>query len=439
MQKFEELERIQKQGTSVGGNGQTGSESASDPSKSTYLDDEQQEELFKKTLQSNVYSEIMYEREKVLSDDDEQEPTYSSDEDYVDGSNNDGMGYYSEDEELNFENLCVVDGSEGEDLVEENFDEDTDDGKRSKKKRKAVTKRSNGKGVKNEGNLNDLIITDPNFNFLVESNTKSKEKKSSVEVLQIPPTEKLNWAKIIQPLTENECSVKSVRTEFVIDMSQSSDDVRVYKKQVSNGVGGKVFMLNTQEDVIITDNLIEYDFESLGSEPFEGILIDPPYERMDVQDLKKLPLDEEWFMKRGYCFIWIDKKYMVDVIKIMREFEFEYVDSMVWVKENLDQTFTKNTSHLLPISKLTLVIFRKMNELTKSMSIMHQRNPDTVMDFDKSVDNPKFRPPVVFQMIETLLYSSNRLLELWGDGSYLNCKQKTQSKWTTVKEVPNHR
>ena len=137
-------------------------------------------------------------------------------------------------------------------------------------------------------------------------------------------------------------------------------------------------------------------------------------------------------MSRGYCFVWVEKKHTVEIIKIMKDFEFEYVDSMCWVKQNLNQTFSTTHSELFPKAKLSLFIFRKMNALTKEIDLKHQRNPDVVFDFEK--DNPRERPPIVFHIIETLLCSSNRFLELWSEGCYLSCKYKTSSKWMSIKE-----
>ncbi|KAL9650780.1 hypothetical protein ABK040_001830 [Willaertia magna] len=286
-----------------------------------------------------------------------------------------------------------------------------------------------------------------------------KKKSSEIEIVNVPTSKRVlsSWAKQIQAISkENSLKVVEESPLFDFSIDDDEDDITYYCsssimseedqvpmslncKQEEDIVKSTLYKFNYKEDVILVDDMFNFDFKSLcnkfGEPLFEGVLIDPPYDTIDIKDLKKLPLNEDWFLTRGYCFIWIEKEYTVQVIKIMKEFEFEYVDSLCWIKERLDQSFSKEeNSNLLPKTKLTLFIFRKKNDKTKNMPIKHQRSPDVILDFKR--DNPRERSPLIFNMIETLLYNSTRFLEIWGEGVYNNVEYKTNTKWITLKSAP---
>lgn len=71
----------------------------------------------------------------------------------------------------------------------------------------------------------------------------------------------------------------------------------------------------------------------------------------------------------------------------MKQWKFEYAENLTWVKKNVNNTFVMDDYAYFAKSKLSLFIFRKMNEETKKMDIRHQRNPDVVFDFIKQDRN----------------------------------------------------
>ncbi|KAG2387016.1 hypothetical protein C9374_002051 [Naegleria lovaniensis] len=476
MQKFEELEKLQQNQHHAKASSSTSSERNHQDESSSYLDEAQQEELFKRTshhsIQSNIYADIMRNFDDIES---EEEGLAATSSDYSD----DDADYQEDDEEAveivsddNFEECVDEDieeedtelqldsvGEDEEDVISSMTEKDETHAKRTKKKRKTTSQRkSHRKGASHHSSESDpstnvdiaSMLLDPNMNFLkmIEKASHNKsgnsKKSTSTEIVNIPTSNKvLNaWAKIIQPIDLEECELRhEIQCPTMIRLSGNklTSKIVVQRQQqrndsCSSSSSGMVYHIQTKEDVITTPNVLTFNFKKISKNgPFEGILIDPPYDDIEVEDLKKLPLDKEWFIQKGYCFIWVEKEFTVQVIKIMKEFDFDFVDSMCWVREELNQSFSTAPSNLFPKSKLSLFIFRKKNSLTKSMHLKHQRNADVVFDFKK--ENPRERPSIVFHVIETLLFSSNSFLELWGEGCYKHCKHKTPTKWTIIKEI----
>ncbi|EFC48606.1 predicted protein [Naegleria gruberi] len=333
MQKFDELEKLKSSNLSecaasssssksmVNGKGKEPAETTLDGGAITpleedsYLNEELQEELFKRTshhsIQSNIYSEIMsnYNTEQgeldEMDDGDGQEASdYSSDEDYVDNFQ-DGESDGSTEENLN---ICV---SDSEIVNEESFDEeeeeeiiDDEESSRAKKKRKSnqTNGRKRNTQKKGDNTIKDLVTLDPNMNFLnsFEGNSTTNSKKSratsNIEIVNIPTAEKIlnSWAKHIQRVTPKECKKYKAYSECqTIDLTNFEEDLsgklmfnRTNSKKSSTFVSS-VYTFDTEEDVIITNRVLDYNFKSIcKNQPFEGILIDPPYHSIQVKDLK---------------------------------------------------------------------------------------------------------------------------------------------------------
>lgn len=338
MKKFEELEKIKQ-------NHHASSSSCSQnhhDDSSCYLNEEQQEELFKRTshhsIQSNIYAEIMRNFDTTLGISEEEEleesDHSSDDEDYQEDeedafdeciSDDDN---YEEEEELDHdfeeENAELPLDSMNHDrfhseeeflsMTEEEEDsnnESNEKTKRTKKKRKTSQRKSNRKSHHQDSTtcashaMRDIsMLLDPNMNFLkmMESSHKSTnlgtpKKKKSTEIVTIPTSNKIlsAWAKMIRPITLEECDLCKISPTSTIISSKISSKMIVkrndhqdnHQHDACHQSLGMVYHIQTTEEVIITHDLLNFNFQEISNQkgPFEGILIDPPYDSIQVEDL----------------------------------------------------------------------------------------------------------------------------------------------------------
>jgi hypothetical protein len=50
-------------------------------------------------------------------------------------------------------------------------------------------------------------------------------------------------------------------------------------------------------------------------------------------EIKKLPLEKSYFLKKGYIFIWIEKEFISDLFFLFDEKGYNYVDNLTWVNQ----------------------------------------------------------------------------------------------------------
>jgi hypothetical protein len=220
-------------------------------------------------------------------------------------------------------------------------------------------------------------------------------KDDTCEIIKIPEDPiPIPWCKTIIPLLESE--------------EKENGKIHVKKK--------------IKEEGILVESISKFNFQSLPS--FDAILIHSNYKT--IHQLKQLPLDKNYLIKRGYIFIWIEKENISEMMNYFEKINFIYVENMVWVKKELNNQYSKEDYFFTKKSKRTLFIFKKNNEETKKLDIRHQRNPDTVFDFKEPME-------FVYSIVETLLFTSKQnnipFLELYSSFPF----QKREN-WISIRE-----
>ncbi|KAI8970296.1 hypothetical protein BDF20DRAFT_890435 [Mycotypha africana] len=192
------------------------------------------------------------------------------------------------------------------------------------------------------------------------------------------------------------------------------------------------------------NNLISVDLTQYGTN-FNAVYMDPPLllpgeapspGKISIEDFAKLNVQD--IVQTGFLFIWLEKEWIQKVVSITAKWGFKYVENFCWIKKNINNQISKSPYTYFNKSKLTLLIFRKEGEI----ELRHQRNPDCIFDFIR----PKLpdeitekKPPFMYKVIETLLPTAiynaetnpngDKLLELWAKKNF-----KRQG-WTSIVET----
>ncbi|KAF9167385.1 hypothetical protein BGX20_011621 [Mortierella sp. AD010] len=189
-----------------------------------------------------------------------------------------------------------------------------------------------------------------------------------------------------------------------------------------------------------TSNILDLDLTRFGTD-FQAIYMDPPLLRegqepgpnkITLEQLSQLNISA--ILPRGFLFIWIEKEFLPDVVRMAEKWELRYVENFCWIKKNTNNQISCEKSLYFNSSKLSLLIFRREADI----DIRHQRSPDCVFDYIKPVNSEELseeKPLFLYELIETLLpqavYSENnpngdKMLELWA-------RRGTRRKgWTSV-------
>ncbi|KAI8971127.1 hypothetical protein BDB01DRAFT_854975 [Pilobolus umbonatus] len=191
------------------------------------------------------------------------------------------------------------------------------------------------------------------------------------------------------------------------------------------------------------DNIINTDLSKYGTD-FSAVYMDPPLLLPGESPCKgKITIDEfatldvSSIVKAGFLFIWLEKEWLQRLVNITSKWGYKYVENFCWIKKDINNQINKSQYKYFNKSKLSLLIFRKEGDI----ELRHQRNPDCVFDYVR----PKLpdeiterKPPFMYGVIETLLPNAvyhpennpggTRLLELWAK------KEQRRQGWTTIVE-----
>ncbi|KAI8377832.1 uncharacterized protein BYT42DRAFT_571867 [Radiomyces spectabilis] len=191
------------------------------------------------------------------------------------------------------------------------------------------------------------------------------------------------------------------------------------------------------------DDILSTDLKQFG-QGFSAVYMDPPLllpgeepvpGKIHIDDLAKLNVSE--IVDAGFLFIWLEKEWLQRIVNITATWGFKYVENFCWIKKNINNQFHKSPYTYFNKSKLSLLIFRKEGEI----ELRHQRNPDCVFDFVRPPlpdEVSEAKPAFMYDVIETLLPNAvyhaeknpkgEKLLELWAK------KGQRRTGWTTVVE-----
>ena len=185
----------------------------------------------------------------------------------------------------------------------------------------------------------------------------------------------------------------------------------------------------------MTRSLLTWDFKDLPDNDFLAVLMDPPWQPRDTPSPDSSPyITAEEFsqlafphekMKGGFIFIWVEKEDIPQIFRVMAQWNFVYVENLVWVKKEANNRVSERDSPYFRRSKASLFIFRKETDV--HIELKHQRNPDVIFQFlvpaplgvDSTAHPQESKPPMIYSIIETLLPEAMsrpkccRFLELW--------------------------
>jgi N6-adenosine-specific RNA methylase IME4 len=127
-------------------------------------------------------------------------------------------------------------------------------------------------------------------------------------------------------------------------------------------------------------------------------------------------------IRSGFVFVWVDKELIAEVLEVMEREGFKYVENLVWVRQDADNSFRLEQSAYFGRTKSTLLMCRRVTN--ERLELRHQRTPDVVFDFvtHDPFSRRERRPQAVYRMIETLLPTAQpsgaptQLVELWTSG-----------------------
>ncbi|KAI9326841.1 hypothetical protein BDR26DRAFT_843377, partial [Obelidium mucronatum] len=102
--------------------------------------------------------------------------------------------------------------------------------------------------------------------------------------------------------------------------------------------------------------------------------------RITVKELAKLKIPS--LIQSGFLFIWAEKEFTPDILKMADVWGFRYVENFVWVKWTKWHRIASEPGQYFRKSKTTCFIFRKEGE---AIDLKHQRNPDCEFDFIKPI------------------------------------------------------
>ncbi|KAI8077251.1 uncharacterized protein B0P05DRAFT_544195 [Gilbertella persicaria] len=191
-------------------------------------------------------------------------------------------------------------------------------------------------------------------------------------------------------------------------------------------------------------HLLSTDLTQYGND-FSAVYIDPPFllpgeepspGKISIDDFAQLGVSN--IVKAGFIFIWLEKEWLQKAVNIITKWGFKYVENFCWIKKNVNNQIATSPYTYFNKSKLSLLIFRKEGEI----ELRHQRNPDCVFDFirphlpDQVTEK---KPPFMYKVIETLLPNAvynaetnphgGKLIELWAK------KNTRREGWTSVVQV----
>ncbi|KAI7817663.1 hypothetical protein BC939DRAFT_415875 [Gamsiella multidivaricata] len=189
-----------------------------------------------------------------------------------------------------------------------------------------------------------------------------------------------------------------------------------------------------------TTNILDMDLTQFGTD-YQAIYMDPPLLRegeepgpnkITIEQLGTIDINA--ILPKGFLFVWLEKKFLPDMVQLAERWKLRYVENFCWIKTNVNNQIVCEKSAYFNSSKLSLLIFRKEGEI----DIRHQRSADCVFDFIKP-GNPselsEEKPAFMYDLIETLLPQAvhsesnpngDKMMELWA-------RRGTRRKgWTSI-------
>jgi hypothetical protein len=170
---------------------------------------------------------------------------------------------------------------------------------------------------------------------LQKLSTTTHLNDDTCEILKIPEDPiPVPWCKTIEPFMEWDT------------VQRDGSTIHVKKK--------------TKDEGILVESIPKFNFSSLSCS-FDAILIHSNYKT--IQQLKQLPLDKNYLIKRGYIFIWIEKENISEIMNYFEKINFIYVENMVWVKKELNNQHSSFLKRIMKKLKSWTLDIREIQTL----------------------------------------------------------------------------
>ncbi|KAI9024915.1 hypothetical protein CLU79DRAFT_88541 [Phycomyces nitens] len=221
--------------------------------------------------------------------------------------------------------------------------------------------------------------------------------------------------------------------------------VKIPGKPIPRSWAHSILCQSKSKQEPIASSILSTDLGRYGK-TFSAVYMDPPLllpgespvpGKIHIDDLAKLNVSS--VVSAGFLFIWLEKEWLQRIVSIAGKWGFKYVENFCWIKKNINNQIHKSPYKYFNKSKLSLLIFRKEGDI----ELRHQRNPDCVFDFVKPMlpdEISENKPGFMYNVIETLLPNAvyhpeknprgEGLLELWAK------RGQRRTGWTTVVEQP---
>ena len=110
------------------------------------------------------------------------------------------------------------------------------------------------------------------------------------------------------------------------------------------------------------------DLTQFGTD-FQAVYMDPPLLRegeepgpnkITMEQLGSLNMGA--ILPKGFLFVWIEKEFLPEIVKLAERWEMRYVENFCWIKRNCNNHIVKDKAPYFNSSKLSLLIFRKVRQ-----------------------------------------------------------------------------
>jgi MT-A70 len=117
---------------------------------------------------------------------------------------------------------------------------------------------------------------------------------------------------------------------------------------------------------VIKANMSDFDLSSLGSD-FQVCYMDPPLVedndnpspgQLSISAFAKYPIPS--LVKSGFLFIWAEKQFTAQLLKIVDNWGYRYIENIAWIKKSMDNSIYREPSTFFNKSKTTCYVFRNV-------------------------------------------------------------------------------
>jgi hypothetical protein len=252
--------------------------------------------------------------------------------------------------------------------------------KRRRKKHKMDKRPKGERRTSNQsGNINIAFVSDANGKYVTALRRVHDRKKKVIEYVRVPslkvedrrwgasdPKTPFSWAKqIVDYVDPNAVPVSSyVSSHGNVLQAMTTPAVINPLVGIANSSSGKAMVNQTHSYLAV---MMTPPWKA--SEHKRSIFASPKKKneeqeqedtnRVVPSDLMKLPFNNSEWASIVFAFIWVRKDLISQVVDAMAALSFYYVENLCWVKQEVNNTFSRQPSPYIRTTHETLLIFRR--------------------------------------------------------------------------------